>query len=760
MTVGPGNCQPDTRFSFQLGETGLGGIAAAAPASTVDRYLRDPRLRRAFDILAVACVFLAIKQRLWPAPLGVLVQGVVIGGLTSFLAFGLALTYRANRIINVATGDLGGAPAALGVLLIVGPGWPYFVAMPAGLLAGVAVGAIVEFLVIRRFFKAPRLILTVVTIGIAGVFAGIEAILPKLFDISVPPQSFPSPFDFSFEIRPVIFRGNDVIAMLAVPVVVALLTGFFRYTRIGIAVRASAESAERASLLGVPVKRLQTIVWIVSTVLATLAILLRAGIVGLPLGQAVGPGILLRALAAGVIGRMERLPVIFGACVALGVVEQSIVYSTGQAAYVDPILFLVVLGALLFQRRTGSSRVEDAQQSTWQAAKTVRPIPRELAGLKDVVWSLRGLRWAGVAGLLALPLVLTDSKINLAGVILIYAIVGLSLVVLTGWAGQVSLGQMAFFGIGAGVGGWCTATKGWDLMVALPVAGLAGSLAAIVIGLPALRIRGLFLAVTTLAFALAMSTYGLNPLYVHWLPRGRIARPALLDRISVASEDRYYLLTVAGLLIALWMVKGLRASHAGRVLIGVRENERGVQSYGVNVVGAKLTAFAASGFLAAFAGALFIHHQQSLGISAYLPQESLKAFIMVVIGGLGSVPGALIGSAYLQGITYFAAEFSPAIRALVTLLVTGFGLVVVLLVLPGGLGSVLYSVRDRGLRMIAERRGILVPSLVADARVDIEEPPALVEPESVPAIAAPAPRRRTRRRTEGLTQPKVMVDSQ
>lgn len=679
------------------------------------------------NAVSLGAAFVVAQQHLWPAPLGVLVQGVVVGGLTALLAFGLALTYRANRIINFATGDLGGAPAALGVLLIVGPGLPYFVAMPIALVAAVVLGALVELLFIRRFFTAPRMILTVVTIGIAGLLAGVEAILPRAFDITIPPQSFPSPFDFSFEISPVIFRGNDIIAMLAVPIVIAALVGFFRYTRIGIAVRASAESSERASLLGVPVKRLQTIVWVVSTVLATIAILLRAGIVGLPLGAAVGPGILLRALAAGVIGRMERLPTIFVASVALGVVEQAVVFSTGQAPYVDPILFVVVIGALLLQRRGAASRVDDAQQSTWQAAKAVRPIPRELAHLPEVRRAVRGITWGFAGLLLLLPLVLTDSRVNLAGVIVIFAIIGLSLIVLTGWAGQVSLGQMAFVGIGAAVAGWSTSVQGLDLLVALPLAGLAGAVAAIVIGLPALRIRGLFLAVTTMAFALAMSTYGLNPQYVHWLPKGRIDRPFILDRIATGSETRYYYVTLVGLAVAIWMVRGLRRSHAGRVLIGVRENERGAQSYGVNIVSAKLTGFAVSGFLAAFAGGLFVHHQTALGISAYVPQESLKVFVMAVIGGLGSIPGALIGALYLQGITYFSADLPRAVRELVTFLSTGLGVVLVLLVLPGGLGSLLYMLRDRLLRGLADRKGIHVPSLVADSRQPSADGPQILE---------------------------------
>ena len=147
---------------------------------------------------------------------------------------------------------------------------------------------------------------------------------------------------------------------------------------------------------------------------------------------------------------------------------------------------------------------------------------------------------------------------NLAGVIVIFGIIGLSFVVLTGWAGQVSLGQMAFVGIGAAVGGWATASRGWDLLVALPLAGLAGAAAAVVIGLPALRIRGLFLAVTTLAFALAMSTYGLNVQYVDWLPNGRVPRPLVLDRIVTGSEARYYFVVLAGFGLAVWMVTGLR----------------------------------------------------------------------------------------------------------------------------------------------------------------------------------------------------------
>jgi branched-chain amino acid transport system permease protein len=153
------------------------------------------------------------------------------------------------------------------------------------------------------------------------------------------------------------------------------------------------------------------------------------------------------------------------------------------------------------------------------------------------------------------------------------------------------------------------------------------------------------------------------------------------------------------------------------VLIGVRENPRAAQSFGVNTTAAKLTAFAISGFIAAFAGALFVHHQQALGASFFTADQSRKAFTMVVIGGLGSVPGAILGATFIQGVDYFAGVFPEVIRPYLQFLTSGVGLIVVLLVIPGGFSQLFYAARDRLLRLIADRRGLIVASLVADMRV-------------------------------------------
>ena len=673
-----------------------------------DDMVENTRVRQSFTWIGAILLFYFVQQFLWPAPLGVMVQGMVIGGLTALISIGMALIYRANKIINFAQAELGAVPAALAVLLIVALGWPYPLAMAAGIVAAIILGGLVEYLLIRRFFKAPRLILTVVTIGISLLLAGLGLILPSAFDQTIPPQDYPSPFDFSFEIAPVVFEGNDLMAMLAVPVAIVALVVFFRYTHVGVAVRASSESADRASLLGVPVKRINTIVWIVASVLAAVAMLLRAGVIGMPIGRVLGPAILLRALAAAVIGRMENYSVIFAAALGLGIIERAVFWNTADAQLADPVLFVVVLGALLIQRQGRISRTEDAQMSTWRAARDIRPIPRELIRLPEIRWGVFGLKAFGLVTLLLVPFILSEPDVSLASAILIYAIVGVSLVVLTGWAGQISLGQIGFFGMGAAVGGWTTATQGWDPLIALLLAGIAGAVLAMVVGLPALRIRGLFLAATTFAFALATSSYLLNRKFFGWLPTEGVERTPVLGIIQIDTEARFFYFTVGALLLALVAVRGIRNSRTGRILIGVRENERAAQAYGINAVRAKLTAFAISGFLAAYAGGLFVHHQEALGVQVFAPEESLNVFVMVVIGGLGSVPGAILGAVYLKGIQWFFPAWSFFASAV--------GLLVILLISPEGLGGIMYGLRDRTLRLAASRRGLVVPSLVADIR--------------------------------------------
>lgn len=697
-------------------------------ALPVRRKLADFERTRRIAAVVVPIALLYVAVRVWPipAPWGVVLDGALGGGRIALIALGIALIYRANRVVNFAQGDLGSLPATLTVLLIISSGLNYFLALAVGIVAAIVLGVLVEMLIIRRFFRAPRLILTVATIGLAQVLTGAALFLPQAFGGDAFAQTrLDPPFDVTFEVGNTVFSGSDVMAMILIPVAFVALALWLRLSDAGAAVRGSAERADRAATLGIPVRRLHTVVWAVATLLAFLAMWLRASAVGLPIGTVLGPTFLLQALAAVVIGRMDRFAVIAAAALGLGIVDKAMTFQPGNSpAFNDAVLFVVVLVALLVTRGGSRSRVDPEQTSTWQAAREVRPIPRELSRLPEVRLVRYGLLAAVTAFLVTLPLWLDEGEVNLATVIVLFGIVGISLVVLTGWAGQVSLGQVGFVAVGAAVGGSVTDHLGWDLAIAMLLGGAAGAFAAVIIGYPALRRRGLTLAVSTLAFALFVSSYLLNTEYFgDYLPSFRIERTELFGRIDLSSETSFFYLSLAALLVAILIVHGVRRSRTGRVLVGIRENERAARAYGVNVTRTSLAGFALSGFLAAFAGVLFVHQQTGLQVgygSAYLPEQSLKVFSMVVIGGLGSIPGALMGSTYVRGVDYF---LPPEWQ----FLATGGGLLLVLMIFPGGFGSILYDIRDWLLRQVARRRHLVVPSLLADVRVD-EEPPI---PEAV-----------------------------
>ncbi|MHB1924600.1 MAG: ABC transporter permease [Acidimicrobiales bacterium] len=718
------------------------GLGAGAPAvaSRLDRWVEDARVRRAFNWAAAALALYWVVERLWDPPVGVILKGAVIGGLYSLLALGVALVYRANRIINFAQGDMGGAPAALTVMLLAASHWPYPLAIATGLVSGVVVGVVVEFVIIRNFSRAPRLVLTVVTIGISQLLTIVEVDLPQWFGSKAPPQTFPSPFNFHFNIGPVRFYGNDVLAMVMIPVVIVGLGYFLNRTNIGVAVRACAESADRASLLGVPIKRVNLTVWAVASLMATIAIILNAGVVGLGIGSPLGLSVLLLALAACVLGRMENMVVIAGAAILLGVVQQSVVWHTGSSDQVYIIEFLVIMVGLLAQRGRLATRAETAGLSTWTAIREVRPIPPELRRLPEVLYTRAGLAVAGGALVLFIPALVGEARTVLASFLCAYLIIALSMWVLVGWTGQISLGQFGFVGVGSTVAAWTSLHWHMDISLQLAGAGVIGALVAVLIGIPALRIRGLMLAVATLAFGFGANFFLLSSSHFSWIPNAftQIPRLPLFGRVDLSSSNRFYYFSLAVLLLCVVAVLGLRNSRIGRVLIAVRENERGVQAYGVNLTRTKLTGFAISGFLAAVAGVLIFGGQQYLYSGAADPQSSLDVFVMVVIGGLGSMTGVFAGAIYLEGLSWLTTSVPHSIQSIFTLAGSGLGLIIILAFLPGGVGSAIYLGRDRLLRLVADRRGIVVPSLVADMAVyrDEPDPAAGAPPEEMDPLAA------------------------
>ncbi|MEY2420819.1 MAG: hypothetical protein QOI95_886 [Acidimicrobiaceae bacterium] len=670
----------------------------------------------------LAGAILVIQQLFFSVPLGIFVRGVIVGLLTALIALGMALTYRSNRFVNFAQGDLGTVPVVLMVMLMSAWGWSYGLSLAAGLVGALVLGAVVELAIIRRFFRSPRLLLTVASLGLSQLLAASALLMPKLWGASFPllGKRLDPPFEAEIELGTVVFNANDMIAVVVAPIVLIALALFLRRSNFGVAIRASADSADRAALLGVPVKRLQTVVWMISAVLAFIAIFLRAGIVGLPIASALSVGVLLRALGALVLGRMTNLPAIAANAIALGVLEVAVSFTADSPLYLDPILAAIIVAALFLSRR-GTERVDEGSVSTWRSADDVRPIPPELARLpvvRAVRYSLLGV--CAIA-LLVLPQLLSVDRSLKASALGIYAILGLSIVVLTGWAGQVSLGQIAFFAIGATFGAKATEEWGLDLSLALLLSALVGAVVSVAVGLPALRRQGFYLAVITLAFSLATTSYFLNQDFFAWVPTQRIPRPALFGRIDIDSPTGMYYVVLAVLVCCLVGLRGVRESRTGRALLAMRDNEKGAQAYGLNATRTRLVAFALSGALASLAGCLFVHHQQAVGSQPYQPFQSLIVFTMVIIGGVTVPLGAVLGALYVQGTQWFLPTEWQFVAS-------GVGVLGILLVLPGGLGGLVYRIRDRWLAYVASRHQIEAPGL---ATATSESPPD-IDPERIP----------------------------
>lgn len=671
-----------------------------------------------------------------PLPREVLVGGMVIGALYALVGMGLILVYRGNRIINFAQAQLGAVPAVVALLLIAKRGWPYLSVLPIVLVGAALLGGVTEVAFVRRFAAAPRLILTVVTIGVGFLLLILEFYAKQWVGghlVDTLAFDYKTPFSgFSWRWGVQTFTGDHVMTVVVVGAIVVALGAFFRFTDMGIAVRASAENGERASLLGIPVKRVSTVVWVLAAVLSAIGVFLRGPLVGIPLSGFVGPSVLLFGLAAAVIARMESLPVCFGAGLLIGIIDRAAIFSTRRAAMASAVMFVVIVLALLAQRGR-LSRAFDTGASTWQAVREFRPVPAELRRLPEVVWGRAGL--AGAAVLLALfaPQLLGDNQTPEATLMVVYAIVGVSLVVLTGWTGQISLGQYAIAGVASAVTGGLAANHGWDFFGAVFTGAMAGALISVVIGLPALRIQGLFLAVTTLAFAFAVQNFVLKREFFGWLlPKDGsfIARPVLWETFDLTTETRwgpltitpdakFYYVCLAFLVLVLAMARSLRTYRSGRVFVGVRDNGRMMQAFGVNLAATRLAAFAVSGWMAGLAGALLAYQNTVFSPGGFSPEKSIELFIMTVIGGVGALPGALLGAVYVVGMPLI-----PGLRdiQLVEFLTSGLGLLLLLLVMPGGLAEGAYRLRDSLLRRVAARRGLHVPSLVADSRVAAATP--------------------------------------
>lgn len=655
------------------------------------------------------------------------ILGISRGLIIGMLALGLVLIYKGTRILNLAQPFFGLLGAFLCWWLTARASFLPFQEMSrprflvAALLALVLVGLngwSLQRNLFRKLRRAPRLVTLVASIAIAQGTLGIVTLLfNRNAEQAEEIRIIPTVIRTSFVIGDLGVTGGDIQAFILIPLITVAAAVFFRVTRFGVAVRAAAENAESARLLGISVDRVAGFTWVVGSVLAGIAgILLSAQQGGLNT-TTLSVGFLVRALAAALIGGLTSLPGALVGGLIVGVAESVIAgYFPSTIGLPETVFFAAVIVVLVF-RPNGLFGQREETEDKVAFVPAMRELPARLRMTSFVPVLRRGSLVTVLAFAVAISLA-TGSRTNgiLVNVV-VYAMVAVSLTVLMGYAGVISLGHWALVGVGAFATANLFTKHNVPFALTVPLVVIIGMWVSVLLGLPALRIRGLYLAIVTLAFGYAAELYLFKSDQLAQGQTGISIVPPKIGPIDLddPSNRPLFLTGIVLLLASIWVARNLAGSATGRSFFAVRENEKAAATLGVGLTQAKLVAFAISGGIAALAGVL---HSLSIGTVNSVEYPAFTSIVlvsMVMIGGLGSLIGPILGSFLVFGLPLLVELDNPWIVPLGT----GLLLLIVIVEAPGGAAGVLHAARRR----------------VVGALVDIAE----AEPEPMPTRTPVAP---------------------
>ncbi len=623
---------------------------------------------------------------------GVLIDGALTGLGYGLLAVGLILVYRATRVINFAHTQIGALAALVMGKLMLDDGWSYAPALLVAVAAGLVLGVLLELLVIRPLFDRPRLILLVGTLGASQVLGAAQDLFPSINH----PALFPSALSASIAVGSSSINGADLALLVATPIVAGALALWLSRSAYGLGLRATAENAAAARLAGIPIRRISLTVFTLSGGLAALTIVLLDPARGIIAGNSIetlGPALLLRALVAALIGRFRSVPRALAGGVVLGMIESELYAHVSNPGAVDGYVFLILLVVVAFVARTG-----DTDFGSWKLAPTIAPIPRRLVANPTVRAIRRSAVMVPLALVVLLPMVLTapTAQLTLAEIV-VYAMIGASATIVTGWSAQLSLALYAFAGLGAFVAARLVA-HGIGFVPALAITAVIGGAVAAVVGIPALRIKGVYLAVVTLGFAVAVEGW--------LLPSGLLSAgqsliylpPGHLGGINLANERDFFWFCAALLALVVVLVAHLRQTGPGRAVLAVRDNEQTAAAFGIWPAATKVKAFAFSGGIAALAGGLLGALLINFSPDDFTADQSLTILTMIVIGGVGSLTGSIVGAIGIIGIPVLLGTYinslSNDVQSL-QLILSGLAVIQVLSKSPGGIAESLLKLRTR-----------------------------------------------------------------
>jgi len=666
--------------------------------------------------------------------LAFMLLGLGAGALYGAMAQGLVLAYRGSGVVNFSHGAVTAyvaytyselrregrmplLPLPNPMALVEGvanrwfgghldlPDWPtflglgdpmaFFPALVISLCVAMVIGLLVHFLVFRPMRDAPPLAKVVAAVGVMLV---LQATITLRFGsdsrtvVSILPAS-------GFRFAGVVIPWDRLLLALMTVVLALLLTLLYRATRFGLATQAAAENEKGASLLGYSPDVLAGVNWVLAMLMAGLV-----GILVSPL-TTISPVnytlFVIPALAAALVARFTSFLVAAFAGLGIGMLDQLVQYLDTRPATDwlprgsrEMVPFLVIAVTMMVRGDTLPTRGALREGKLPRAPQVRHP------GL--------GVGVLFAVGFAAMSFLQFDVR-QAISTSLIGVILALSLVILTGYVGQISLAQMAIAGFSAFALTWISGRWGVPFPIAPILAALAATVLGVLVGIPALRVRGVSLAVITLSLAVVLEKMVFNnPTVTQYEGRPLAAHPPRMFGVGLGPFDAFFLgddkipspvFGVLVLVVACLMclaVANLRRSTTGRRMLAVRSNEAAAAAAGVNVARVKLTSFAMSSFVAGLGGALLAYQAGGrLSEQGFAALQSLSLLAVAYLGGIASVGGAIIaGITILGGLATVLFEKVVHIEAWQEL-VSGLGLIIVAVIHPSGVAGALREQFDR-----------------------------------------------------------------
>lgn len=599
--------------------------------------------------------------------------GLGTGAINALLGCGLVLIYRGTGVINFSQGALAMVGAFTLYEMADAQGLPQYVALALAIVIPAVICLIIQLAIMRPLRTASPLVRVIATLGVLTIItqlALLKFIAPRTVTIPVPNESVTwGSITFG--------EQNLYLAGIAI-LVGAGLGAVSSYTRVGRAVQASAENARAAAALGWSPNLLACLTWASGGAIGGLAGALfpatSSGFVSVDQMT----GLIIGALATALLAEFRRFSLAVAGGLAIGIAQSIATRFITTTGVTESIPFLFIVLVLVVRGRGLPVRGTLTDRLPRVGTGRIRVLP--VLGL-------------GLAAIVVARFALPDSWYAPFIVSTTFAIVGLSVVVLSGYAGQLSLAQFALGGVGAYAAGRLASAQGWPMPAAL----LAGVVAAIVVGfvfgLPALRTRGVNLAIIT--FGLGFAVYQI--VFANGALTGGDAQTVIKDPTflgihmdPIAHPHNFLVLNIVFFVLVAVAVANLRRGRAGRRLLAVRTNERAAASIGVDVYQAKLYAFVLSAAIAGLGGALYGFSFPTIPYAqSYAPDLSITIIMLAVIGGIGHVLGPLAASGLAPegvGTLIFSdANTTHSGFAILLPLITGIMLLLILLTSQNGL---------------------------------------------------------------------------